>query len=349
VAQTAQKEKVVSLFHEWMKDRDVRHEKEMRNLLSSRDKKVQVIAAAALCRAAKGPEVLPVLIKAFCSKEHDLQLAALYALSLMREPAQKAFLKILRKREHKSYHPRIIRFLSEQTTESTLNSLKRYVNSDDKEVAKSAIRAFAVSDVYDMEKQWGERDVAIHPEQVVPSLTVIVHGTWANDETWWRWPAEFPQYVDQQTKDVYKGPLPFKWSGDNTDEARREGGRALFRWMQEHPTEKLTVIAHSHGGNVAFVASQVGLKMQNLILLGTPIRTDYLPKMDNIQTIHNTYSSEDDVQFLGTLFRTRDGGRVLPEARENIEVKTASKNPHSELRTVPLWKENNLERILREG
>ena len=349
MTQPAQREKLTTLF-QWAKDQGVQHEREIRKLLRSGDRRLRVAAAAALWRTEQESEGLPALIQAFCSKERDLQLAALYAMSLMREHAQRALLRILREGKRKTYHPQVIRFLGEQPTEATLASLKRYVNADDQEVAKSAIRAFALSDDSGTEKEWGERAVTIQSEHVVPTLTVIVHGTWADEATWWRWPTEFPQYINQNPGDVYKGPRPFKWSGDNTHEARTEGGQALVRWMQEHPAEKLTVVAHSHGGNVGFIASQMGLKIQKLILMGTPIRTDYLPDMNNIQTIYNILSLDDFVQILGAELVPRNGGRVLPEARENIEVETNSIcNPHSELRTVPLWKRHKLERILKDS
>lgn len=195
-----------------------------------------------------------------------------------------------------------------------------------------------------------ETDLDIDSAIVFPPLTVIVHGTWANNDTWWRWPAEFPQYINQHTGDVYDGQRPFTWSGDNTDEARREGGRTLLRWAQENPAQNLTIIAHSHGGNVVFLASQIGLKIQKLILMGTPIRTDYLPNMEEIKTIFNIYSTRDFVQILGAIPAERDNGRILPEATENIHVETNSVfDPHSELRTVSLWEKCHLERILRES
>lgn len=334
--------KTITPTFEWVRQQKTQDVK--RELLISKDRKVRVMAAAVLWETKKSREGLPVLIQAFCSKEEDLQLTALYALGLMRQPAQQAFLKILKEGKHKSHHPRIIRFLGEHATKATLASLKDYVNSDDKEVANSAIRAFAMSDVYDMEKQWGKRELVITSELVAPTLTVIVHGTWPGD--WWQWPKEFPSYLDQQTHDVYKGQHPFVWSGDNTYEARTAGGVALLRWMQEHPTEKLRVVAHSHGGNVAFEASRLGLDIHTLILLGTPIRNDHCPDSSKINRIYNIYSLQDEEQLWGSYFEGRgegqSQGRILPEAVENIQVR----GEHLDLHTDPLWKQNKLERIL---
>lgn len=195
----------------------------------------------------------------------------------------------------------------------------------------------------------GGKDPKIKSDNGLPSHTVIIHGTWANNESWWRWPSEFPQYIDLQACDVYKKEHPYTWSGDNTDEARREGGKILLDWVHEHPVQKLIIIAHSHGGNVAFIASQIGLKIHKLILMGTPIRTDYLPNMENIQKVYNIYSNADYAQILGALPYKRNSGRHLPEASENISVETKTSNPHSELHTIPLWQNEGLVRILTEG
>ncbi len=182
--------------------------------------------------------------------------------------------------------------------------------------------------------------------QVALTLTIIVHGTWANDETWWQWGFEFPTYIDQETKDVYKGGEPFKWRGGNNHKDRKEGGEALLGWVQRHPAEKLRVLAHSHGGNVLFFASQLGLSIHTLILMGTPIRTDYLPDMMNIRNIYNVYSPDDSVQPIGAEFYPRGEGenkaRVLPEASENLKVQGG----HADLHTSSLWKKHKLERIL---
>ncbi|SLM48093.1 protein of unknown function [Nitrospira japonica] len=182
--------------------------------------------------------------------------------------------------------------------------------------------------------------------QVDPTSTIIVHGTWANDEDWWRWGAEFPAYLDQHTNDVYKGADFFSWSGGVSHKDRTEGGKALQRWVVAHPTEKLRIVAHSHGGNVAFLASHDGLKIHTLILLGTPIRTDYSPSMKNIRYIYNVYSPDDGWQTAGAEPYPRGEGKtkgqILPEASDNLKVGGS----HFDLHTSSLWKNYKLERII---
>lgn len=71
----------------------------------------------------------------------------------------------------------------------------------------------------------------------------------------------------------------FNWSGSLLKEARRKASEelatAIIQLKKEHPSIKITVICHSHGGNVLLETADI-LKYTNFsidytILLGTPI------------------------------------------------------------------------------
>lgn len=138
-------------------------------------------------------------------------------------------------------------------------------------------------------------------------LTLIVHGTFARDECWWR-----PGHSDAETsagigptfadeleivlareglvgtvwtpaERVGMAPGDFAWSGENSDRARLNGARALgerfdelaarMGCTEEAPLE-LNIIAHSHGGNVALEALKhltARVRPRRVILLGTPL------------------------------------------------------------------------------
>ena len=107
------------------------------------------------------------------------------------------------------------------------------------------------------------------------SITILIHGTSAAHTAWWRPNGTLANYVNNVVHDVYPFSDYFRWSGRNNDQARRYAARALLKWIAVHlaPDGHLRIIAHSHGGNVALQATQLGLKVQRLILLGTPMRT----------------------------------------------------------------------------
>ncbi|NBX53419.1 MAG: hypothetical protein EBT63_07225, partial [Proteobacteria bacterium] len=75
--------------------------------------------------------------------------------------------------------------------------------------------------------------------------------------------------------------IEFEWTGGNTKEARTEAAQKLYDIFQDYefaPGEKFNLIAFSHGGNVLkeFTSLYSGdKKIDNMILLGTPNRSDY--------------------------------------------------------------------------
>jgi hypothetical protein len=182
-------------------------------------------------------------------------------------------------------------------------------------------------------------------------LTVIVHGTWAATSTWWRPDGNFWKYLDSLTGNVYAGPNPFLWSGNNHHTDRVRGARALITWISDQNYRYLDLIAHNHGGNVCLHASRLGLRIRKLILLGTPIRLEYLPDLSNIGELHNIYSTGDLVQKPATFPNRRSEGRSLSDA-ERITNHHADDNGsgqkpgHSELHEPATWSANGLDRLL---
>lgn len=84
----------------------------------------------------------------------------------------------------------------------------------------------------------------------------------------------FELYISKNT--LY---YSFNWSGSLLKEARKKASQelatAIIQLKEEHPSIKITVICHSHGGNVLLETADI-LKTTNIsidcaILLGTPI------------------------------------------------------------------------------
>jgi hypothetical protein len=130
-------------------------------------------------------------------------------------------------------------------------------------------------------------------------VTLIVHGTFARDETWWRLdPAgnSFASKLDaalgrrglQRTVwtpalDAGLDYAAFSWTGNNRHGDRRHGGRTLaagltrlattLKATREAPLE-VNLVAHSHGGNVVLEALRrlpPTVRARRVILLGTPL------------------------------------------------------------------------------
>ena len=109
-------------------------------------------------------------------------------------------------------------------------------------------------------------------------LTILVHGTWADGNPHFQPGGQFFSRVAGSTHD--RAVASFGWSGNDTTGARASAAQSLASFVRHYkfaPGETLNIIAHSHGGNVAIAAANIGLGRQvdNLVTLGTPVRPDY--------------------------------------------------------------------------
>ena len=114
--------------------------------------------------------------------------------------------------------------------------------------------------------------------------TMLIHGTWAQNSPWWQPGGDFHTYILQSVRpDLYSKPDRFGWSGGYSDAARTLAATDLVSWVQNHNEQGLDLITHSHGGNVAFLATQNGLDLGELILLSCPVHVPkYQPDMAHV-------------------------------------------------------------------
>jgi pimeloyl-ACP methyl ester carboxylesterase len=206
-------------------------------------------------------------------------------------------------------------------------------------------------EISDIASQYGGTP-AFQPSEANERLAIIVHGTWATKKKWWQ-PniGNFWKYIKPRWPHLYAGPAPFWWSGADSHSARESAGRDLVRWANLQGVQELDAIAHSHGGNVCLVAAQHGLKIRNLILLGTPIRTEFMLNLGRIQSIKNVFSISDWVQLPGAMPHTRGEGRTLGDSSKvsnrRAEDDGTGRGPgHSDLHEPATWQASNLDSLL---
>ena len=166
---------------------------------------------------------------------------------------------------------------------------------------------------------------------------ILVHGTWSSNITW-----EHQDDIKAATKKLFNdGELlnnDFNWSGGNTKEARTDGALKLIGHIQSRiisgeikDNDPITLIAHSHGGNVCIEAINMMSEMDefkgrqiNLLTINTPVRDDYQLSRKAQQRVNhvNVYDPKDPVQVIGgssLLGEIGPAGRTFPNAK-NIEV-----------------------------
>jgi pimeloyl-ACP methyl ester carboxylesterase len=102
--------------------------------------------------------------------------------------------------------------------------------------------------------------------------TLLVHGTFARRSSWWRPGGDFHTYILQEVRsDLYSQADAFYWSGDYSDAARLLGAEDLVAWLQARGSGAVDLITHSHGGNLAMLASYAPLSIGKLVLLSCPV------------------------------------------------------------------------------
>lgn len=125
---------------------------------------------------------------------------------------------------------------------------------------------------------------------------LLIHGTWGRGDRWYRPGSPLVVSARAQGLDLLH-PEPFLWSGrigglpvlvpDDPDNHADDGGR--LEWANEgrhltyycaalRPGTPVSIISHSHGGNLAAIAIARGdLMIRHLITVSTPVRKDMEP------------------------------------------------------------------------
>ena len=128
-----------------------------------------------------------------------------------------------------------------------------------------------------------------------PVETILVHGTFNPDapEVGWTRPN---LEVIRRLRGRYGGNLSaFQWSGKNHRQSRIAAGRVLADRIAENTASgiRTNIIAHSHGGNVVFEAIKAlkspAERIEQLVTLGTPIRQDHLPSLEQLRRRTGAY------------------------------------------------------------
>ncbi|MDE6336911.1 MAG: hypothetical protein K2L34_10130, partial [Muribaculaceae bacterium] len=144
--------------------------------------------------------------------------------------------------------------------------------------------------------------------------TIGVHGTWSNPNTFEK-QDELQEFTHKKFGNNYNSSraFEFSWSGENTKAARTEGANKLIEKIRDvrsevPASEPLTLIAHSHGGNVVIEAVNKMMEMPefddisiNIITINTPVRPDYQLNSMAIERVthYNVYDPFDVVQVSG--------------------------------------------------
>ena len=165
-----------------------------------------------------------------------------------------------------------------------------------------------------------------------------VHGTWSSQKTW-----QNQKGISTATKRAFgnnENNFNFQWSGDNLSSARTSAASNLVAYIIENRSsdsnEPISIVGHSHGGNVGIEAANIMAGMDelsgveiNLMTINTPVRDDYqLSDEASIKGSHiNVYDSSDPVQIRGGNDPKQfTGTKTLHRGKKRITVTVGKKN-----------------------
>ena len=236
---------------------------------------------------------------------------------------------------------------------AALPVMQSATSSDDENERTVAAHCLAKTDIRRVRSLQGtkEDDIPNTPAQRIrSSMTLIIHGTFAKDHSWYQPSGDFHSYIKQDVyPDVYSGNDFFFWSGrySLSDNGLRRiwtaAANKLVSWINSHPTHKLRLIAHSAGNNVVNIATK-NIQACSLIQLSPAVRSSILPNMQNVSSskLFNIHSTIDLVLSI-------DGGaqNYKNTAVATFEtIKKISFIGHSDSHDADKWKKKNVPQLV---
>lgn len=177
---------------------------------------------------------------------------------------------------------------------------------------------------------------------------LLLHGTWGRNDLWYRSLSPFVLGARSAGLSLVHNTEPFLWSGrvggmfgitpddpsDLLDDRGRlewanEARHAVYYCAAHRPNQEVSIIAHSHAGQLALLAITYGqLKVRHLITVSTPVRKDMrFARMRTRELISGKWIAlhgdfwKDRMIKLGELFDGSIGWTMeFPEAHENRHI-----------------------------
>ena len=164
-------------------------------------------------------------------------------------------------------------------------------------------------------------------ETIQCGVFIVVHGTWGTASAWSAPGGAFFDELEAYARQCGHRTITYTWSGYLDESHRAAAGKGLAKLIRSYPSKtEFYIVAHSHGGNVAIMASQELAqyaenrhRIKAMYVLGTPV--EYMGVIDYF---YNLFSLNDLVQpVLGFFNRTYP----FHERIGNIRVRINGKEP----------------------
>lgn len=168
--------------------------------------------------------------------------------------------------------------------------------------------------------------------------SLMIHGTWARNQPWWKPGGDFHTYVRSNVDShLYSAGDFYFWSGDWSDAGRADGALRLIRWVNDRQLDGLDLFAHSHGGNVAMLANKTSLRIGRLVMMACPVhRHKYFPDFTRVNKVV-AIGTRMDLVILAD-----GGGQRFKDARIQEIVLPIWFTGHSKTHDPEIWNQHDL-------
>jgi hypothetical protein len=147
------------------------------------------------------------------------------------------------------------------------------------------------------------------------SACIIIHGTWAKDESWYQPEGDFFKALQSSALElkIVDEIVPFQWSGKLGYQSQLRAAQNLEKIISMY--DEVILVGHSHGVTVGILASMIlsknvshknnCFKINKFYALGVPVDSTgtIFPDMSVIGTFYNLFSFGDYVQPVNLAFQ----------------------------------------------
>ena len=152
------------------------------------------------------------------------------------------------------------------------------------------------------------RERPIRPRRTPSHTALMVHGTFAANQRWWRRGGDFHSYVGTLRPPLNLHDEDFRWSGAYSHAARDLAADQLEAWIAAEQLLRPDVFGHSHGVTVANLATAKGVELDRLVMLAWPVHRAWLPDLAHVRRVISVRVRLDLVVLADR------GGQSLPAA-----------------------------------
>ena len=138
---------------------------------------------------------------------------------------------------------------------------------------------------HDMLRRFVGRPSPLSGTDGASHTAVLTHGTFAARSRWWRPGGSMYRYLDGLTPPLHLHDPSFEWTGLYSDGARQLDAQRMADWAIDQGIVRPDVIAHSHGGTVASLATRRGLEIDRLVMLSIPVHAQWFPDFTKVRRI----------------------------------------------------------------